>query len=54
MQSSDDEMNENIEEEEEEENEKKTNEEIDITHSFSLRNKSKINIFKNYRKIIFN
>ena len=53
MQSSDDEMNENIEEEEEE-NEKKTNEEIDITHSFSLRNKSKINIFKNYRKIIFN
>ena len=53
MQSSEDEIN---EEEEEEENEKKSNEAQDITHSFSLRHKRKINIiyiFK-YRKIIFN
>ena len=56
MQSSEDENNDSKEEEEEEENEKKSNEAQDITHSFSLRHKRKINIiyiFK-YRKIIFN
>ena len=41
MQSSEDEIN---EEEEEEENEKKSNEIQDITRSFSLRHKRKINI----------
>jgi hypothetical protein len=51
-----DENDDSKEESEEEENEKKSNEIQDITRSFSLRHKRKINIiyiFK-YRKIIFN